>query len=263
MAAAAEHTITIDPAPVAPGGVVCGRVAGPSGVEVTLLRLERSPAGTVVTIIGEPQIAVAGEFRVEVPAGAAPSASGEGCAIAYVVRATHGGRGGPRAVSAELPVGGRLQRVHLAEQRPAHDRWIARHDGRRVRIELSEADVQGGGRVAGRVHQQQGRRLPAAVSVSCRCLESWRVNGRRTLRKLNEPPLWSSHRIWSAQLTLDWPAGQTWAPFAFALPVELPPAVEARSIAWRYEVEARGRVWLALDDVAVATPIGFELTPLL
>jgi hypothetical protein len=76
---------------------------------------------------------------------------------------------------------------------------------------------------------------------------------------MRQAPLWQTNCIWSESMTLDWPEGQHWAPFRFELPDRLPPAVEARSIAWRYEVEARLHVRHGLDDRAVATPMGFEI----
>ena len=48
-----------------------------------------------------------------------------------------------------------------------------------------------------------------------------------------------------------------WRGFSFELPDWLPPAIEARSIAWRYEVEVRRTVRLAPDERAVLTPLGF------
>ena len=46
-----------------------------------------------------------------------------------------------------------------------------------------------------------------------------------------------------------------WRGFSFELPDGLPPAVEARSIAWRYEVEARRSVRFGPDDRALITPL--------
>ena len=138
------------------------------------------------------------------------------------------------------------------------DRMIARYDARRFHIELTEVDIQGGGQAAGRVHLHPGR-TASALEVSCRCLESWRTNGRGRVRNLRQAPIWRTTSMWSDVMTFDWPDDQNWAPFRFDLPDWLPPAVEARSIAWRYEIEVRLKVRHGLDDVAVATPIGFEI----
>ena len=258
MAAAADHIFTIDPLPAMPGAPVRGRIEGQPVESVMLLRLERSPAGTVVTRLGEDVPGEDGGFSLELPDSAPPTAAGRECAIAYALRVTPADHHQPRLLSDELAVGGRLQQAHLTETRPVHDRLIARYDARGFRIKLTDADLQGGGELNGRVHLC-GRRQPAALEVTCRCVEAWRVNGRSRIANLRHPPLWNHSCIWQARLDLSWLDGQAWTPFGFRLPGQLPPAVEARSIAWRYEVEARRRVRLAPDEVAVATPIGFEL----
>jgi hypothetical protein len=199
----------------------------------------------------------AGEFALQLPASAAPSARGEECAVAYVVRTVPQRRRPAEDVS-DVVVSGRLEAGRLEETAPLPDRMIARFDARRFHIELTEVDVQGGGQVAGRVHLHAGE-TAAGIEITCRCLEAWRTNGRGWVRNLRHPPLWRTVCIWSQSAPTEWPAGQHWAAFRFMLPGRLPPAVEARSIAWRYEVEARLRIRLAPDDVAVATPVGFEI----
>ena len=52
---------------------------------------------------------------------------------------------------------------------------------------------------------------------------------------------------------------QRWIAFTFDYPEHLPPAVEANSIAWRYEVEVSRPTRFSMQERAVATPIGFEL----
>ena len=129
----------------------------------------------------------------------------------------------------------------LAEERGQFgDRLISRFGARRFHIELAEADVQGGGHVAGRVHAN-GDRLPDELIVGCRCQEAWRLDGRGRFRNLNAPPLWHHVTLWEERADVEWREGAHWASFAFDLPAGLPPAIEGRSIAFRYEIEASTR----------------------
>src|SRR5262245_19177393 len=106
MAAPADHIFTIDQLPVLPGTEVRGRLQGPPVESVMLLRLERSPAGTVVTRLVEATPAQDGRFGLELPEGMPPSAAGRGCAIAYALRVTPRDHNQPRLLSDELTVGG-------------------------------------------------------------------------------------------------------------------------------------------------------------
>jgi hypothetical protein len=250
--------VTIAPDRVRAGDTVRGRIEDAAGTTLALLRLEVCPAGTVATRLAEADANGDGEFALAMPESAVPSAHGNGCALGYVIR-TVPQRHGRAADVGHVSVLGRLEAGRIEESSPMPDRLIARYGGRRFHIELTALDIQGGGHIEGRVHLHPGR-TASPLEVSCRCLESWRTNGRGRVRNLRQSPLWQTDCIWTESVTLDWPAGHTWAPFRFKPPDRLPPAVEARSIAWRYEVEARLRVRHGLDDVAVATPIGFELT---
>ena len=81
------------------------------------------------------------------------------------------------------------------------------------------------------------------IVVRARCMEAWReapprvpiVPANRSMRM----PRWHERTLWSDEQVLDGLSEAHWAAFKFDLPPELPPAVEARSVAWRYEVEAR------------------------
>jgi hypothetical protein len=66
--------------------------------------------------------------------------------------------------------------------------------------------------------------------------------------------------LWEAEhpLAIDQDAG--WAAFCFALPDRLPPAVEARTIAWRYELRAQRTVRHWFNETAALTPLLHEDT---
>ena len=49
-----------------------------------------------------------------------------------------------------------------------------------------------------------------------------------------------------------------WVPFHFDLPQWLPPAVEATTLAWRYELIAQRSVRYWFDETAVITPLLHE-----
>ena len=119
----------------------------------------------------------------------------------------------------------------------------------------------GGGTIAGRVHRD--RELAAGpIVVRARCIEAWReapprvpiVPANRSMRM----PRWHERTLWSEEVVLDGLADAHWAAFAFTLPPELPPAVEARSVAWRYEIEARRPLRLRPDERAIAVPLGYR-----
>jgi hypothetical protein len=75
--------------------------------------------------------------------------------------------------------------------------------------------------------------------------------------RANGIPIWR-HEVWFEEHADLEPLDTVhWRAFAFDLPEWLPPAVEARSIAWRYEVEVRRSVRLGPDDRAVITPLGY------
>jgi hypothetical protein len=50
----------------------------------------------------------------------------------------------------------------------------------------------------------------------------------------------------------------SWAAFCFTLPDHLPPAVEARTIAWRYELRAQRHVRHWFNETAARTPLLHE-----
>jgi hypothetical protein len=134
-------------------------------------------------------------------------------------------------------------------------------EARRFHVEFTTAVLRGGGTIAGRVHRD-GEPAAGPIVVRARCIEAWReapprvpiLPAKHSLRW----PRWHDHTLWSREIVLDGLSEARWVPFDFALPDELPPAVEARAIAWRYEVEARRPQRLRFDERAVAVPIGFR-----
>ncbi len=148
-----------------------------------------------------------------------------------------------------------------AERNALAMRLVGDHAARRFHVELSTARLAGGGAIAGRVHRD--REFTAGpIIVRARCLEAWRqappVFPIQSIRHSMRVPRWDVRTLWSEELVLDGLAGAHWAGFEFALPADLPPAVEARSVAWRYEVEARRPLRLRPDERAIAVPLGFR-----
>jgi len=243
-------------APVSPGGLLRGTAVGAD--RVAFVRLEVCPAGSCLTRVAEAEVDCDGAYEFEVPAGSAPTARGVDCALTYELR-----RLDDRGRTIDDPVEEVLLTAEL-EHGPADergqfgDRLISRFAARRFHIELAEADVQGGGRVSGRVHAN-GDRLPDGLVVGCRCQEAWRLDGRGRFRNINAPPLWHHVTLWEERTDAEWREGAHWAAFAFDLPAGLPPAIEGRSIAFRYEIEASTRGRLGLRERAAETPIGFDV----
>src|SRR5689334_7536176 len=247
---AAEPALTLDAPSAAPGGRVTGRADGADAVE--LVRREHTPAGRGRFHVDACAPAADGRFALELPADVAPSADGERCALAYAVVAVRGSGRDRATAEGQLRVQGGPVQAHLSDG--PHDRLIASFDARRFHVELAEADLRGGGGVAGRVHANRAS-PPDAIVVCARLLECWRI-----CRQWNAcvQPLWHDEIVWESEpLALRWPEQRRWLPFGFPLPPGLPPAFEGRVLAWRYEVEARRPVRFAPDQRAVLTPMGF------
>jgi hypothetical protein len=140
------------------------------------------------------------------------------------------------------------------------DRMVASFRARHFHIELVDAVLEGGGHLAGRVHRD--RDWPGGnVVVRVRCSESWRPPLPRAplaLATRRAPPLrWVEHALWEQETRLGSLADAHWVPFDFELPEGLPPALEARSIAWRYEIEARRCRRLRMSERALLTPLRY------
>ena len=70
-------------------------------------------------------------------------------------------------------------------------------------------------------------------------------------------PQWRSSSLWEQTRRLRIDPDATRAPFAFELPDDLPPAVEATTIAWRYELVAQRNVRHWFNETAAVTPLRY------
>lgn len=232
------------------GGTLTGRLAGAVGEPVVLLRCEERPRGERAFAVARAgAVAPDGAFSIAVPVSALPTAAGARCALSYVVRA------GARGEFAEAPVVVRAEATpHLDDPgRCRIDRLIPNWDARRFHIEIGDADLRGGGRIAGRVHRHAPWR-DGAMTLDVSCRESWRLPPRSA----RAVPGWGAGWLWRHIERLEIDRDANWAAFDLALPPALPPAVEARTIAWRYEIVVRRRTRHGLGETAARTPLLHE-----
>jgi hypothetical protein len=223
------------------GETLTGRVAGGrDGDPVALVRTERRPRGDRVFIVARGEAGPDGTFAIAVPDAALPTAAGSRCSLAYHVRA------GDLTAAVEIDA---AARPHLDDSpRCRVDRLIPNWDARRFHIEVSDAALEGGGRIAGRVHRD-GPWRAGTLTIDVSCRESWRLPPR-SARGI---PGWGSGWLWRHIERLEVDPAATWIPFDLALPAPLPPAVEARTIAWRYEILVRRRTRSGLGETAART----------
>jgi hypothetical protein len=222
--------------------------------EVALMRVEVCPSGRVALPLASRRIEPGEEVSLPVPAETPPTVAGRRCSLSFAVRVRSPARG-RRPAHATLPV-----EVHGGEQ-PVHeaghlfDRMIASFPARGFHVELAEAVLEGGGRIAGRVHVHDRSRRPIEVAV--RCEETWRTNFH--YRNRRQPPLWRSEELWHDSIAVERDPDRSWQPFSFAIPAGLPAAVEGHIVCWRYEVEARRRGRVGRSERAVVTPLRFDI----
>jgi hypothetical protein len=240
------------------GEIVAARLLGVAGpAAVGLLRLERRPCGVRAVVVadrqgGEPP----GCFELTIPPGALPTARGAACALSYVLQANAGGA----IARAELEVAG-VARVHVEGSVRWPDRLLSDWDARHFHIELTDAALHGGGFIAGRVHRHGSWRA-GRMAIVVRCNECW----RSPAFPVRGIPQWRESKLWEAEQPLIPDPDATWAPFAIELPARLPPAVEAPTISFRYELFALLRVRHRFAETAALTPLlhedrGRELEP--
>jgi hypothetical protein len=248
-----------DGAPVA-GAVLRGLVSGTSDpVTVTLLRLEHSPVGTFSFAVTTGSTRAEGDrtsFEMSVPGDIPPSWDTGPCQLGHAVQARSfpPRRRARRQAARQVEIAGGEQRIHRAGADHL-DRMIPMHPARHFHVELTDALLEGGGRIDGRLHTQAACER-GLFGVVVQCHESWRTNLR--FRNWRAPPLWRGRSVWRADAAVEVVPGRNWYPFGFAIPVGLPPAFEGLSIAWRYQIEVRRKARLPVSDHAVVTPLRFD-----
>jgi hypothetical protein len=256
--------LAVTEARAAAGAVVrgCARSTNaPARVTVELMRIETSPSGAASYLVVRGAVAGDGAFTLTIPEGAPPAVHGRACSLEYALRAATDHEELLQAFSVDALAEASLpEQLDPAERAALSERFVASFPGRRMHLELSHADLRGGGRIAGRAHVH---RAPARgrLVASIRCLESWRVTprpGRWILQgRPNGISMWRHETWFEVSEELEPLDADNWRGFSFTLPEWLPPAIEARSIAWRYEVEVRRSVRFGPDERAVLTPLGF------
>jgi hypothetical protein len=240
------------------GETLSGEVFGPDGrLTVTLLRVEQSQQGTHAFTIASHRTELAGgsaRFQIDAPPTLPPAADGDRCRLRYAVRAASTSSRWSRRHTIE-PVAMRTHDRPVHEARSRLDRVIPSQSGRHIHLELADALLEGGGHVAGRVHWDGGA-TDAAYLITVTCDEVWCTNFRFRTRR--QPLLWKQLTLWTASDTAPVEQGQQWSPFRFDIPAGMPPATEARMIAWRYTIEARSAE-RRFPDRAILTPLRFEV----
>ena len=241
--------LSLDQAGCVAGGVISGRVALDEVAKVELLRHERVPHGEYRFKVVEARPSRSdGTFALSVPDQMLPSAIGQRCDLRYSVCA----RGDREAARAPLEVTASA-RAHLAGDPFAPERPLMSWDARHFHIELADARVEGGGQLVGRVHRH-GEWPAGEIAVKAHCLECWRAVAL-AVRGL---PHWEFSTLWERHHVIHTDLESTWAPFQFDLPQWLPPAVEATTFAWRYELITQRSVRHWFDETAALTPLLHE-----
>jgi hypothetical protein len=241
--------LSLDQAGCVAGAVICGHVALDDDPTVELLRHERVPLGEYVFKVVEVRPSQSnGTFALSVPDQMLPSATGQRCELRYSVcaRSEREAAGAPLEVTASA-------RPHLAGDPFATERPLMSWDARHFHIELSDARLEGGGQLVGRVHRH-GDWPPGKIAVTARSQECWRA-AALAVRGL---PHWEFKTLWERHHPIRTDLDSMWVPFHFDLPQWLPPAVEATTLAWRYELIAQRSVRYWFDETAVITPLLHE-----
>jgi hypothetical protein len=220
--------IALDAEHVAAGQVITGRVIGsPEPVAVELARVESHPgAARMVVVTWALATGADGAFALPVASGALPTVDGVRCSLGYVVQA----RAHDLDVGAAVTVAAAPNRARVDPRAPRLGHALGDRSARHFDIELTDAEPRGSGRIAGRVHRQGSLRA-ATMTVELRCCERWRVPGRA-----RGVIAWASTELWSRKRSLVFDENAVSTAFDFDPPAGLPPAVEGRKIAWRYEI---------------------------
>lgn len=125
-------------------------------------------------------------------------------------------------------------------------------DARRFAITLDQAELEAGGRIAGRVERRGEGRDPRPVTVEVHCDACWvdiapQFVGRKRVWSWSAPadmrnkfvPVWLEEETFRESLEVGPLEEVNWRHFAFAIPDEVPRALEGTFVAFRWRVEAR------------------------
>jgi hypothetical protein len=255
--------VRASPDRVSAGQTLVGEVlCAPGPVTVALVRIEQTPSGQRVHSCQETLAIPASSeldattarvaFELEVPDDVVPSAGGAQCSLAYGLRACPCGGAPPELRWAAVEVLAR-GRPHVERRIDRFDRFIAQVPARTFHVELNDARLAGGGYIAGRVHRHGPRPL-GTMEVTVRCTEAWRA--RPPWR--GAPPDWDENVLWTASAPVRFDDDRRWTRFRYEIPAGLPPATEATTVAWRYELVVSRRLRHWPDQHATLTPLLFE-----
>lgn len=119
-------------------------------------------------------------------------------------------------------------------------------------ITLDQARLEGGGEISGRVERRQDRRDSRPVTVDVHCDACWvdiapQFVGRKrvfTWSALGDMrnrviPVWLEEEIFRQSLEVGSLDEANWQHFEFAIPSEVPRALEGTFVAFRWRIEAR------------------------
>jgi hypothetical protein len=124
-------------------------------------------------------------------------------------------------------------------------------DARRFAITLDQAELEAGGRIAGRVERRDDRRDPRPLTVEVHCdacwvdiapqfvgrkIFSWSAAGDMRNRFI---PVWLEEAAFRDSIEVGPLDDVNWRHFAFDIPDEVPRALEGTFVAFRWRVEAR------------------------
>ena len=218
-------TLALFEARAAAGEIVHGRIERPDDstrVAVELVRVEHSPVGAFSYRVAGAEPDSDGSFALAVPDDAPPDVVGSECSLQYAIRAVarRDEVRQPVSIAAEQTVARPTlpEQLELSERAALSERLVASFSGRRMHVELSDADLRGGGRIEGRIHLD---RAPASgrLLATVRCIESWRVSprpGRLVLMsRANAIPLWRQRVCFEHGLELESLDDAHWRAFSF------------------------------------------------
>jgi hypothetical protein len=125
-------------------------------------------------------------------------------------------------------------------------------EARGFSITLDEAQLEAGGRISGRVERRNENRSPRPLLVDVHCAACWvdiapQFVGRKRLFTWSAPgdmrnrfvPVWLDEEIFRERLEMGPLDDANWRHFEFAIPEDVPRALEGTFVAFRWRVEAR------------------------